>query len=332
MTSLRLAHPVLLALLLGLILAGTLLKLRRQQTGVTFSTASDLLRLAPGTRLKAHLPLILRTTALVLLALAAARPQLADVSRETLSPGVDIILCLDTSGSMQALDFTLDGKPAMRLTAVQKVVSDFIEKRIHDRVGLVVFGEQAFTQAPLTLDKGLLLNLVQSLTIGMAGDATALGDAIAVSAKRLKDLEAPSKILIVLTDGRSNAGALGPAQAAAAAAALGIRIYTIGVGGQGEAPFLVRTPFGNRIFYQEVDLDEETLREVAATGGGAFFLASDTKRLSEIYDLIDAAEKREVKVKEFFHFEELYHLCLIPALLLLALELLLCLSVLRVVP
>lgn len=331
--SFRFAYPLLAAGLLVLTLLALLLRRRHRPAAASFSIAAALHRLlGEGEGLKTRIPFMLRTVAFVLLALAAGRPQLYNVSHETLSPGVDIMLCLDTSGSMQALDFTLDNKPVSRLTAVKKVVSDFIAKRGHDRIGLVVFGEAAFTQAPLTMDKGLLLQLVNDLQIGMAGDRTAIGDALAVSAKRLKDLKAPSKILILLTDGRSNTGQLTPVQAAEAAAALGIKIYTIGVGGRGTAPFPVQTIFGQRLVNQRVDLDEQTLKEVANIGGGKSFLASDTKGLVEIYRLIDQAEKREVKVKEFFHFKELYWWFLIPAIALILASLALEVTILRVVP
>jgi len=219
-----------------------------------------------------------------------------------------------------------------RLTAVKKVVSDFIKKRELDRIGLVVFGEEAFTQSPLTLDKGLLLGLVARMEIGMAGDSTAIGSAIAVSGKRLKDLKAKSRILILLTDGRSNAGDLTPERAAEAVGALGVKIYTIGVGGKGPAPFRVRGFFGTRIIHQNVDLDEETLKRIATIGDGRYFRASDSDSLSEIYDIIDREEKTEIKVKEFFHFRELYYLFLIPAFLMLGLEIFLRTTVLRVIP
>jgi Ca-activated chloride channel family protein len=245
---------------------------------------------------------------------------------------VDIIMCLDTSGSMRALDFKLDDKPVTRLTAVKKVVGEFIKKREVDRIGLVVFGEEAFTQAPLTLDKGLLLGLVDKMTIGMAGDRTAIGSALAIAGKRLKDLKAASKILILLTDGRHNAGELTPEQAAEAVRALGVKIYTIGVGGRGPAPFQVQSLFGTRIVHRQVDLDEATLKKIADIGGGKYFRAADTEGLAEIYDIIDGAEKTEVKVKEFFHFRELYPYFLIPALVLLGLEILLKTTVLRTVP
>jgi Ca-activated chloride channel family protein len=233
---------------------------------------------------------------------------------------------------MQAMDFELDNDPVTRLTAVKKVVGDFIEKRENDRIGLVVFGDEAYTQAPLTLDKGLLLELVKKMKIGMAGDSTAIGTAIAIGGKRLKDLDAKSKILILMTDGQHNAGTLTPEEAAEAVQALGIKIYTIGVGGFGPAPFVVNTPFGQRVVKQQVDLDEDTLRSVAKIGNGQYFRAADTKQLSEIYELIDKEEKTEATVKEFFHFKELYHYFLIPAILLLGLEILLKTTVLRVIP
>ena len=201
-----------------------------------------------------------------------------------------------------------------------------------DRIGLVVFGEEAFTQSPLTLDKGLLMGLVEKMEIGMAGDRTAVGSALAIGGKRLKDLKAKSRILILLTDGRSNAGEVTPEEAAEAVRALGIKIYAIGVGGEGPAPFKVKSLFGTRIVHQRVDLDETTLKKIAEIGGGQYFRAANQERLSEIYDIIDKEEKTEVVVKEFFHFRELYRYFLIPALILLMLEILLKNTILRVIP
>ena len=184
----------------------------------------------------------------------------------------------------------------------------------------------------MTLDKGLLLGLVEKMTIGMAGDRTAVGSALAIGGKRLKDLKAASKILILLTDGRHNAGELTPQQAAEAVQALGVKIYTIGVGGTGPAPFKVKSLIGTRIVHRQVDLDEGTLKKIAAIGGGKYFRATDTEGLAEIYDIIDRAEKTEIKVKEFFHFRELYPYFLIPALILLGLEIMLKSTILRTVP
>jgi Ca-activated chloride channel family protein len=328
----RFAYPALL--FLALAVAGWVaMTLWRKPPGVVHSAASALARLGAGTGLLAErIPLIIRGVCLVLLVGGAARPQLYNISRDVRSPGVDIVLTIDTSGSMQALDFTLDGEPVSRLTAVKKVVTDFIAKREMDRIGLVVFGEEPFTQSPLTLDKGLLLGLVEKMEIGMAGDRTALGSAIALGGKRLKDIPAKSKILIALTDGRNNAGEVTPEQAAEAVGALGVKIYTIGVGGKEAAPFRIQTVFGPKVVYQRVDLDEETLKKVAQIGGGKYFRAADSDELAKIYDVIDRAEKTEVKVKEFFHFRELYPWFLIPALLLLGVEIVVRATVLRVIP
>jgi len=328
----RFAYPIVLFLLMA-VAAGMVFAFWRRPAAITYSMTSRMVGMA-GTRSRilVKLPMILRGCILAILVLTAARPQLYNVSRDVRSPGVDIMLCLDTSGSMEALDFKLGDEPVTRLTAVKKVVSDFIKKRETDRIGLVVFGDEAFTQSPLTIDKGLLLGLVEKMEIGMAGDRTAIGSAVAIGGKRLKDLKAKSKILIVLTDGRSNAGEIPPLAAAEAVRAMGVKIYTIGVGGKGPAPFRVKTPFGTRLVHQQVDLDEETLKKVAETGEGKYFRAADSRELSKIYDMIDRAEKTDVKVKEFFHFKELYAWLLVPALLLFGLEILLNTWILRVIP
>ena len=328
----RFAYPVILVLL-AVVGAWVFFSLRRKPLGITYSMTSRMaLFTGGGNRYLARVPMVLRTGCLILLVLAAARPQFYNVSRDIRSPGVDIMLCLDTSGSMQALDFKLDGEPVSRLTAVKKVVSDFIRKRETDRIGMVVFGQEAFTQSPLTVDKGLLLNLVSKMEVGMAGDRTAIGSAIGIGGKRLKDLKAKSRILILLTDGRHNAGDLTPEQAAEAVRTLGVKIYAIGVGGKGPAPFRVKTFFGTRIVHQNVDLDEDTLKNVAEIGNGKYFRAADSHRLEEIYDIIDREEKVEVKIKEFFHFRELYPYCLVPAIILLVFETFLRTTFLRVIP
>ncbi|MFH2047218.1 MAG: VWA domain-containing protein [Pseudomonadota bacterium] len=328
----RLQYPVILFLLVVIPVLVFFVFKRRSQ-GITHSCASRLSAVTgSGSRYIAWLPIVLRAFCLVLLVIASARPQMYNVSRDIRSSGVDIILCIDTSGSMQAMDFKLDGEPVTRLAVVKKVITEFITKRETDRIGLVVFGEEAFTQSPLTMDKGLLLDLVEKMKIGMAGDSTAIGNAIAIAGKRLKDLKAKSKIMIILTDGRSNAGDITPEEAADAAAALGIKIYTIGVGGTGPAPFKVNTFFGQRIVRQRVDLDEQTLIKIATIGKGKYYRAADSKQLADIYNIINKAEKTEVKVKEFFNFRELYYYFLIPAIILLVSELILKTTILRIIP
>ncbi|HQG32908.1 MAG TPA: VWA domain-containing protein [Deltaproteobacteria bacterium] len=330
----RFAHPVLLVILIAVLAAYLAYRFfMRKPPAVDYPLTSRLARISGSSgSIMAGIPDGLRILSLILLVIAVARPQMYNVSREVLSPGVDIMLCLDTSGSMRGLDFELNGKPATRLTAVKKVVNDFIMKRPNDRMGIVVFGQQAFTQAPLTMDKGLLLSLVDNMQIGMAGDSTAIGSALAISGKRLKDLQAPSKVVVLLTDGNSNAGEITPQEAANALKALGIKVYTIGVGGTGETPFLMDTPFGKQLVYQRVDLNEDALREIAAATGGRYFLASNTDDLSKIYGIIDSLEKHEVRIKEFFHYNELYLFFLIPALAALAAEFLLKATIVRVLP
>lgn len=279
-----------------------------------------------------YLPLILRISVIVLIVLALARPQSGRKEIEIFSEGVDIILTIDTSGSMQALDFESKGKRIDRLEVVKDVVSDFIDKRPTDRIGMVIFGEKAFTQCPLTRDHDVLKGLMSKAYIGMAGDATSVGDAIGVSVKRLKDIKAQSKIVIILTDGRSNAGLIKPDKAAELAKACGIKVYTIGVGTEGQAPFLVDTFWGKDYIYKKVDLDEETLKEIAHLTDAQYFRATDTEKLENIYDEIDKLEKTEVKVKEYMEYEELYHFFIVPALLLFALEIILRNTRLRVLP
>ncbi len=328
----RFAYPYLLFLLV-LIAGGAFWAYIKKPSAITFSCASDLRRLVGhGSFLLLKSPLLLRTLALVLLVIAAARPQKYNISSEMNTSGVDIMIAIDTSGSMRALDFFIKKKRVNRLEAVKHVVHNFISKREHDRIGLIVFGEKAFTQCPLTMDKGLLLNLVDSMEIGMAGDSTAIGLALALGAKRLRKVKAESRVLILMTDGRNNAGEIEPMQAAEAAAATGAVIYTIGMGGFGPAPVPVDTIFGKRIQKIKLDLDEDTLKKIAEIGGGRYFRASDGPKLKEIYDMIDSLEKTEIKVKQFFNFEELYKYFLFPALLLLVLEILAKSLIVRSVP
>ena len=278
------------------------------------------------------LPLILRILSVILLILALARPQEGHKSQEILSVGVDIMLALDTSGSMQALDFIKNEKRDTRLAMVKDVVSKFIENRPNDRIGMVVFGSEAYTQCPLTLDQGILQSFLSKLDIGMAGDSTAIGSAVGIAVKRLKDLESDSKVIILLTDGRNNAGSLPPVQAAQTAKAFGIKIHTIGVGTHGKAPFLVNSIFGQRYVYQEVDIDENTLKEISKLTGGQYFRATDLESLKSIYKQIDQMEKSEVKVLDHSEYTELFHYFLIPGILLLLTEIILSNSILRRIP
>ena len=300
---------------------------------IRFSSLGVLQQLkSPATLLLRKGLIVLRCLAVILFVLAFARPQSGIKSTEITTEGIDIMLCLDTSGSMQALDFKTEGKKGTRLQAVKKVVNNFIRGRKNDRIGMVVFGQEAFTQCPLTLDYGVLLSLLDSVKIGMAGDSTAIGSALGICVKRLKDLKSKSKVIILLTDGRNNSGTLGPATAAEVAKAYNIKTYTIGVGSEGEAPFLVDSFFGKQYVYQKVDLDEKTLKEIARVTDGKYFRATNTKALEKIYQQIDEMEKTEVKIKEYMEYEELFMYFLIPGLCFLLLEVLLANTRLRKIP
>jgi len=276
--------------------------------------------------------LIIRFLGLFFLILACMRPQAGKKFTEISSRGVDIFLVLDTSGSMKAMDFEINRERITRLDVVKKTASDFIKKRPTDRMGLVVFGTEAFTQCPLTLDHGVLLSFLDNLTVGMAGDATAIGSAIGTAVKRMKDLEAKSKTIILITDGTSNAGEIPPIKAAEIANEFKIKIYTIAVGVEGEAPFLVDTMFGKRYIYQNVPIDEETLKKIASITGGVFYRATDTKKLEEIYSEIDKLETTEKKIKEYTEYNELFQYFAFISLLMILGEVIVANTLFRKIP
>jgi len=320
----RFAHPWLLILLLAVPLMVFYELKKMGSSRIRFSSLETLKALKPARSLAwRKVLLVLRCAAMSLLIMALARPQSGTTSTEIITEGVDIMLCLDTSGSMNALDFQLENKRVNRLQVVKKVVDEFIRGRQNDRIGMVVFAEEAFTQCPLTLDYGVLLSFLDRLEIGMAGDTTAIGSALATCVKRHKDLKSKSKVIILLTDGRNNTGTISPATAADIAKTHGIKVYTIGVGTEGEAPFLVDSLFGKHYVYQKVDLDEETLKEIAQKTGGRYFRATNTEALKTIYQQIDKMEKTEAKVKEYMEYDERFKYFLIPALCLILLEILL---------
>ena len=294
---------------------------RKEQATISYSSLEILQNIrAIQVGFLSTIPLVLRLFAISLFIMALARPQEGQKRTEILSMGVDIMLALDTSGSMKALDFIQNDKRDTRLTMVKDVVSKFIENRTNDRMGMVVFGSEAYTQCPLTLDQNILQSFLRKLDIGMAGDSTAIGSAIGIAVKRLKDLKSDSKLIILLTDGRNNAGNLAPLQAAQTAKAFGIKIHTIGVGTREKAPFLVNSIFGQRYVYQEVDIDEVTLKEISKITGGQYFRATDLESLKLIYKKIDQMEKSEVKIFDHSEYTELFHYFLIPAILILFME------------
>jgi Ca-activated chloride channel homolog len=266
------------------------------------------------------LPPTLFYLALALMIAALARPQWGTRRMVVNTSGINIILAIDLSESMAALDFKQGGDVINRLEAVKSVVRDFIQHRDGDRIGMVVFGSQAYTQLPLTRDYNTITTMLEHLQIGAAGRSTAIGDAIGISLKRLKDIKSKSNIIILLTDGRSNSGEFEPRTTAAIAREKGVKIYTIGVGSRGRVPFLINDPiFGRRYIYQRVDIDEGTLKDIAKETGGQYFRAQDLEGLQKIYATIEKLEKTKVKVKTFADYNELYIYLLLPAFGLLGL-------------
>lgn len=306
---------------------------RRRYGSITYPTFRAVRQLARSisSRIQ-YIPLAMRAVALLLIVCALARPQLGNKSTERLSEGVDIMLALDTSGTMKALDFVTHGQRVSRLDAVKGVVNEFIAGRQTDRIGMIVFGTNAFLQCPPTLDHGVLLDFLKLTEVGVAGEYTAIGSAIALSVARLKDLPGKEKVVILLTDGINNRGNVSPETAARIAKSLGVKIYTIGVGTKGKAPFLVSTVLGDQLQYEYVPLDEDTLENVAKETGGAYFRATDTEALKSIYEQIDNMEKVEVRVKEYTEYYELYPWFVFPALALVSLELMLRNTLCRHIP
>jgi Ca-activated chloride channel family protein len=268
-----------------------------------------------------------------LMIVGLARPQRAHGRTEVTAHGIDIVLGLDVSGSMQALDFQIDNQRVNRIEVVKSVVSKFIEERPDDRIGIIAFAGAPYLVSPITLDHDWLQQNLERVAVGGADDGTAIGLAIAASVNRLRLTQAKSKVIILLTDGVNNTGKISPMAAAEAARAMGVKIYTIGVGVRGDAPIPVRDAAGNaRIVMAKVDVDERTLQAVADATGGKFYRATDTDSLQKIYEQINRFEKTAQTVQKFEHTEELYPWALIPALGILGLSLLLQQTRLRRLP
>jgi len=275
----------------------------------------------------------LRLAAALLVVVALARPQMGKAESRVFSEGVDIMLAVDVSGSMLAEDFTVNGQRANRLDAVKSVVREFVAARPQDRIGLVLFAARPYTQAPLTLDHGWLLQNLERAKVGMLEDGTAVGSALATAVNRLEPSTSKSRIIVLLTDGQSNAGKVMPAQAAEAAKTLGFRVYTIGAGTRGTAPFPQVDPFGRKVYVNiPVDVDEDTLQRIAETTGGHYFRATDTDSMRRIYDDIDKLETTSEEGLQYLDYDELYVWMVIGALLLLIGEAILAQTWLRVLP
>jgi len=261
-----------------------------------------------------HILFVFRILAIAFIIIALARPQSTNSWQNVTTEGIDIIISMDISGSMLARDFKPD-----RLEAGKNIAAEFINSRPNDRIGLVVFSGESYTQCPLTTDHAVLINLFKSITFGLINDGTALGDGIATSINRLKNSNAKSKTIILLTDGVNNAGSVAPVTAAEIAKTFGIRIYTIGVGSLGQAPYPVQTQFGTQIQMINVEIDEPVLKQIAEMTDGKYFRATNNEKLREIYKEIDKMEKTKIAVKEYKkHKDEFMPFVLIAALLFFA--------------
>jgi Ca-activated chloride channel family protein len=276
----------------------------------------------------------LRWLALALFIVAMAQPRLAKSTTEVKASGVDIVCALDLSGSMISEDFVVKGERVNRIDMAKSVLKDFIDKRPNDRLGLVVFAKDAFIAAPLTLDHDYLQENLGRLEIGAINEnATAIGDGLSTAINRLRDLKAKSKIIILATDGQNNSGKVEPLVAAEAAAALGLKVYTIGIGEQGTAPYPVFMG-GRKMGYQNmpVDVDEETLQKIADKTGGKYFRADNAEKFKRIYDEIDQMEKTEASIKKYTQFTELFLWFVAGGLAVLLVELVLAQTAFRRLP
>lgn len=328
------AHPILLLLLL-LLPAAAWLKGRKGVAPAFVYSSVHLLKGLTGAR-RSHAGQFLAAlhwVGLALLIVALAQPQLTQSETTVQASGVDIVVALDLSGSMQAEDFQLKGERVNRLTMAKSVLETFIHNRPSDRIGIVAFATEAYTASPLTLDHDFLYENMTRLELGaIEANSTAIGSALSTAVNRLRDIESKSKIVVLMTDGQNNAGRVEPLVAADAAAALGIKVYTIGVGTHGEAP--VPQYFMGRKTYrmQTVDIDEETLQSIAEKTGGRYYRADNADRFRSIYEEIDQLEKSEAEVNKFTQYEELFSWFLIAGGALLLLELVLQNTLLRRLP
>ena len=323
-------HPKYLYLLLLLIplTVWYVVRLSKTQASFRLASANAFNGMKPGFRVyMRHFPFVLRLLSITLVIVVIARPQSVSSWEESETQGIDIVMALDVSGSMLAQDLQPD-----RLQAARKVAAEFITDRSNDNIGLVIFAGESFTQCPLTTDHKVLLNLLNEINFGMIDDGTAIGLGLATSVNRLKDSQSQSKVVILLTDGTNNSGQIAPLTAADLARSYGIRVYTVGVGTKGMAPTPVNTPYGIRMQNMPVDIDEETLTEIAAMTGGQYFRAQDTEGLRQVYSEIDEMEKYLISVQNVTRRQELFLPWALAALALILLELLLRRTWLRSIP
>jgi Ca-activated chloride channel family protein len=332
----RFTHPYLLLFLLivPLLVVWYLRRGERQSATLRFSDVGILKRVvSPRAGKSRHLLFVLRMLSLTLLIVAFARPQAGMRGEEVTTEAVDIILAMDVSSSMLAEDIQPN-----RVEATKEVAKRFIQGREsdrggrYDRIGLVVFSGEAYTQCPLTLDEGILTTLIDEIRVGMIEDGTAIGMGLATAVNRLRSSKAKSKVVVLLTDGRNNRGEISPVTAAQAAQALDIRIYTIGAGTRGTAMFPIKDLMGTRYVPMQVEIDETGLKKIASLTGGKYFRATDRESLEAIYQEIDAMEKTEIKVEEYREYSELFYFLVGAALIFILTEMVLANTRFRKIP
>ncbi len=316
----RFVHPDMLWLLLLIPLLAVLKGRRGPAPALLFSSTHFAAALAGARKnMAGRIVTAVKLLAISSLIIALARPQLGNTTTEIEASGIDILLAVDVSGSMQAMDFTLKGTPVSRLEVVKAVVDQFIEERPNDRIGLLAFSAKPYLISPLTLDHDWLRKRLEALSIGMIEDGTAIGSAIGTGVSRLHNQTAKSRIMILLTDGMNNSGKVPPIAAAEAAQALKIKVYTIGAGTRGEAPMPFTDGFGRkRLIKTSVDIDEATLTEVAELTGARYFRATDTTSLEKVYREINTLETTTRSIKQFEQYRELFSVFIWAGLLLLA--------------
>ena len=329
MWDLEFANPAYLHLLwsIPLLIAWEIWRERDKKAIVLFPSFAELPKQKSVSVWIRHLPLIFRLLAIAFLIVALARPQSFSKEQTSTTEGIDIMLSLDVSSSMLARDFEPD-----RIEAAKRIGIQFISGRPSDRMGLVIFASEAFTMCPLTLDHAALINQFNAVSMDMLEDGTAIGSGLAMAVNRLLNSDAVSRVVILLTDGVNNSGEIAPYTAAEIAQTYGIRVYVVGIGSMGTAPYPVQTPFGIRYQQVEVQIDEKLMKEVAQLTGGEYFRATDNKTLEEIYQKIDSLEKSKINVDEFLHRSEEFLLWGILSFFFVVLEILYRAFILRRLP
>jgi Ca-activated chloride channel family protein len=331
MNNLEFAYPAFfwLLILLPVMIVWYIFRGRRSTSSMTLSGFENIDERIGSSRIwLRHILFLLRLAVVSLLVVVLARPQSSNKWEQVTTEGIDIVMCMDVSGSMRAMDFRPN-----RLEASKDVGIEFVNARENDRFGLVVFAGESFTQCPMTTDRGVVVNFLNDIDFGVIEDGTAIGMGLATAVNRIKDSRAKSRVVILLTDGVNNRGDVGPVTAAEIAASFGIRVYTIGVGTHGNAPVPVQDAFGRVVTRSmPVEIDEDVLKKIAETTDGTYFRATDNHKLREIYQQIDELEKTRMDVKQFSKRKDEYFPFLLAAMLFLLFEIMLRYTIFRTIP